>query len=97
MEEIISELRNKCNYSGMRNTINCYRDNVLDGGFRAFSRKSFIPEHGLNVRFDGEDAQDDGGPAREFLQLAVKTIANMGIFGGSSNHRTLTLDYAGWL
>ena len=59
---------------GTPNLVNVVRDNVLDGGFRAFKRKNFKPEARLSVCFIGEDGIDDGGLQREFATLALKEI-----------------------
>lgn len=45
-----------------KNIVNVDRDNVLDGGFRGFSRKSFDPLSPLDVKFSDEDGIDTGGP-----------------------------------
>jgi len=60
------------------------RENVVDGGLRAFGRLSFKPTAPLNVVFVGEDGQDTGGPSRVFLRLAMSGVQNMHVFGGTS-------------
>ena len=56
------------------NVVNVCRDDVLDGGLRAFARKNFNPANKLSVRFAGEPGIDNGGPTRDFLRLAMTAI-----------------------
>lgn len=76
-----------------KNIVNVDRDNVLDGGFRGFSRKSFDPLSPLDVKFSDEDGIDTGGPTREFLRLAMNSVKDLPIFAGPDNQKMLVLDY----
>jgi len=80
---------------GTKNIVNVERMNVLDGGFRAFSRPKFDPTRQLSVKFSGEDGVDTGGLTREFLRLALVGIQNLPIFCGPADGRNMALDYKG--
>jgi len=79
----------------MKNLINVDRNDVLDGGFRGFKRKSFNPHQLLSVKFSGENGIDTGGLTREFLPLAMREIKKQSIFHGSENALNLSMDYRG--
>ena len=49
---------------------------------RAFSKSSFDVSKMLKVRFVGEPSVDEGGPRREFFQLAVKDALSSELFEG---------------
>ena len=93
--DIISDLSHDIDGDGLKNLVNVDRSNILDGGFRAFRRKSFNPLHKLNVRFSGEDGIDSGGLTTEFLRLCINAIRDHAIFTGPENCRTLCLTYKG--
>lgn len=42
----------------------------------------------LHVRFIGEEAEDGGGPRREYFRLVLKAIAHSSLFYGPDGHRT---------
>ncbi|KAL3882056.1 hypothetical protein ACJMK2_028431 [Sinanodonta woodiana] len=90
--EILSKLESRV-ITSRKNVVNVHRDNVLDGGFRAFGRKSFDIWHELDVKFSGEDGIDSGGPQREFMRLALKAIKELPIFSGPDHAKMLVLDY----
>ena len=83
------------NPDSLKNKVNVTRDNILDGGLRAFAQPLFNPCAQLSVVFVAEDSQDTGGPTREFLRLALVGIQNLRIFQGPSTRRMITLDYTG--
>lgn len=56
--------------------MNVVRDNVLEGGFRAFSRKTFDPLTPLSVKFVGEMGIDNGGLTAELSRLIMSAIAD---------------------
>ena len=92
--DVLRCLESNIDSDGAKNIVNVIREDVLDGGFRGFMRKTFNPCHKLSVRFSGEAAIDDGGPTREFLRLALYQI-EMKLFYGESNGKFLTLDADG--
>jgi len=94
-EELLVNLASVVDLCGMKNIVNVNRDDMLDGAFRAFARKSFDPSKLLNVRFTGEDGIDNGGLTREFLRLAVTAIGSSSIFTGSGYSKNIQLDYKG--
>ena len=79
---------------GKANIVNVMRDDVLDGGLRAFKRQNFNPNNKLNVRFIGEQAIDNGGPTKEFLRLALREVERR-FFDGPPTNKTLVLNSAG--
>lgn len=42
----------------------------------------------LNICFIGEEAEDGGGPRREFFRLILKALADSGLFYGPEEYRT---------
>ena len=42
----------------------------------------------LNVRFIGEEAEDGGGPRREYFRLVLKAIADSSLFYGPEGYHT---------
>ena len=76
------------------NIVNVTRDNVMDGGFRAFRRKHFDPNDRLHVKFAGEQGIDEGGPSREFLELMFVAIRKRYFYGEDQNMH-LRLDATG--
>lgn len=57
---------------------------------RALRRPSFNPYIGLDITFIGEDAQDEGGPLREFFRLIWTAVSSdSSIFGGPEGARSL--------
>lgn len=94
---LLTKLRTAVDTNGCKNIVNVDRGDVLDGGIRAFRRKTFKPEKLLSVRFSGEDGVDNGGLRREFMQLAVTAVSNLSIFSSTEMNRgkNLALDYKG--
>ena len=67
------------------------RRRIWEDTKRAFKRASFDSRIGLHVQFIGEDAQDAGGPLREYFRLLWNGIANDGkLFQGESGKKVLT-------
>ncbi|KAL3853765.1 hypothetical protein ACJMK2_017279 [Sinanodonta woodiana] len=91
LPEILTKLESRI-VTSRKNIVNVHRENVLDGGFRAFGRKSFDSWCELHVRFSGEADIDTGGPQREFMRLALKAIKKLPIFGGPDNEKILVYD-----
>jgi hypothetical protein len=57
---------------------------------RALRRSSFNPHIGLDIKFIGEDAQDEGGPLREFFRLLWVAISrDKCIFNGPEEAMSL--------
>ncbi len=81
---------------GGKNIVNCDREDVLDGGLRAFARPTFDHTCELTVRFVGEDGIDSGGLTREFLRLAIRQLQQSSLFEGDINRRFLTLNDKGF-
>jgi hypothetical protein len=58
---------------------------------RALQRPSFDSRIGIHIVFIGEEAQDAGGPLREYFRLLWRDIAGDGcLFAGSEEGRVLT-------
>ena len=76
------------------NIANVVRDCVMDGGIRAFARKTFIDECPLNVKFAGEFRIDNVGPSREFPRLLLPEINNR-YFYRPEKGRNLRIDAIG--
>ena len=59
------------------------RSHLVADTLRAFSKPTFDVSKSLKVVFVGEPSVDEGGPRREFFQLALKEIfAHSGLFSG---------------
>jgi len=71
--------------------VNVDRQNVLDGGLRAFGRKSFNPLCLLDVNFVAEDGIDTGGLTKEFMRLAMSDTIELPIFAGEKTARILRM------
>ena len=98
METALERLQDQIQHDGPHAlVVNVARADVLDGALRAFSRSTFDCRRPLNVRFSGEAGIDEGGPAREFMRLALHGISESSIFTGPENARNLTLDSKGTL
>ena len=67
------------------------RRHIWNDTKRALRRPAFNPHIGLDVSFIGEDAQDEGGPLREFFRLLwVAISSDSSIFTGAEDARLLT-------
>ena len=93
--EIMTRLISAMELDSPKNIVNVDRDNILDGGFRAFQRTSFNPHRLLNVRFTGEDGIDTGGLSNDFMRLSVHAVQSLSIFAGAENSKWIALDYNG--
>ncbi len=98
-EEILLELGQQINYN-LSCRFNINRKNVLDGGFRAFGRKSYDPFRRISVRFSDEsgnfeEAVDLGRPRREFLSLLMEEIEKSAMLAGPDGQKNLALDSVG--
>lgn len=71
-----------------KNLINIRRQHCWKDALNKLSKPNFIPERKLSVRFaddvgTSEGVVDEGGPTREFLRLAIKSMYDTsGMFGG---------------
>lgn len=74
-----------------KNIISVYRDDVLDGGMRAFKKQRFNMHRPLDVLFEGEMGIDAGGPRREFMRLAMAQIRGLPIFVGTDSNKYFNL------
>ena len=63
-----------------RQRLHVRRNSLVKDTLAAFSRSSFDVSKMLKVVFIPEGAVDDGGPCREFFQLAVKEVLKSGSF-----------------
>lgn len=98
-KEILSELASVIDRSSV-SRFNINRNNILDGAFRGFRRKSFHPSKCITVKFaddDGtfEEAVDLGGPRREFFRLLLHALEQSPVFKGMEGQRNLALDSKG--
>ena len=75
--------------------INVDRNDVLDGGFRAFKRPTFHPRMLLNVKFSGEDKIDGCCLSKKFMRLSLKQIQNLPIFGETEHSKVFLLNLKG--
>ena len=50
------------------------RKHLWEDTVRAVTKSNFWCNHSLKVHFIGEEAEDEGGPRREFFRLAVTAI-----------------------
>jgi len=94
--DIITELSTTINRCNGITKFNICRANLWDGARRAVLRKTFVPESVISVKFtddigQAEGAVDEGGPRREFLQLAVDYLMNDSpVFVGPAESRHLS-------
>ena len=67
--------------------IHVRRSHVLKDSLRALSNPHFKDSKMLKVRFIGEQAEDEGGPRREFFRLATReAFCSSGLFVGWPDH-----------
>lgn len=67
--------------------INVRRRQIFQDGMRAFAKPSFDVSKMLKVRFISEQAQDEGGPRREFFRHMIKVaLQNPSLFTGWPSH-----------
>ena len=66
-----------------RQRIHVRRSHLITDAIRAFSKSTFNASKMLKVVFVGEPSVDEGGPRREFFQLAMKdAFTTTGLFAG---------------
>nr|XP_054592854.1 G2/M phase-specific E3 ubiquitin-protein ligase-like [Nothobranchius furzeri]XP_054592855.1 G2/M phase-specific E3 ubiquitin-protein ligase-like [Nothobranchius furzeri] len=71
------------NLSGLVQKICIRRRKLLDTAIRAMSRLSFSWNDSPEIEFFGEEADDMGGPQREFFRLLmIEVQSTLGIFEG---------------
>ena len=63
-----------------RQRLHVRRSNLVIDTLNAFSRRSFDVSKMLKVVFISEGSVDEGGPRREFFQLAVKEVLKCGSY-----------------
>ncbi|XP_067088310.1 G2/M phase-specific E3 ubiquitin-protein ligase-like [Osmerus mordax] len=95
-KEILLELGKNINYN-LSCRFNINRNNVLDGAFRAFNRKSYNPFKRISVKFSDETGHveegiDLGGPRRELLSLLMEDIERSPMLAGPDGQKNLALD-----
>ncbi|KAJ7999929.1 hypothetical protein DPEC_G00199500 [Dallia pectoralis] len=95
-KEILLELGKNINYN-LSCRFNINRNNVLDGAFRAFGRKSYNPLNIISVKFSDEtvnleEGVDLGGPKRELLSVLMEEIEHSLMLAGPDGHKNLALD-----
>lgn len=67
------------------------RKHIWEDSLRAFKKHSFSHQKLLRVHFIGEEAEDAGGPRREYLRLLMKELADKsGVLEGPEGHNVLT-------
>ena len=67
--------------------INVRRKYIFEDAMRAFTKSSFTVSKMLKVRFISEQAQDEGGPRREFFcQLMKEALQQPTLFIGWPDH-----------
>ncbi len=76
----------------LKNKVNVYRENVLEGAKTAFQRQCFDPVCKLSVKFAEEDGFDLGGPSREFLRLAIEQTRTQPIWSEKEDGLILILN-----
>ena len=79
------------NFNGPRQTLRIRRKHIWTDTKSALSEEGCIVNHGICVKFDGEEAVDSGGPLREYFELLWKMLQfNAFLFAGHENCRILT-------
>ena len=67
------------------------RKHLWEDTVRYMSKNAFKQNHSLKVNFIGEEAEDEGGPRREFLRLAVTAVCNYsGVLQGPECRKTFS-------
>lgn len=66
------------------------RKDVIRSVKFAMRKDDFCFKRPLHVIFAGEEAEDEGGPRREFFRLLMKEVISGGILEGTSGHMTFT-------
>ncbi|KAK0147047.1 G2/M phase-specific E3 ubiquitin-protein ligase [Merluccius polli] len=81
--------------AGLVSTICIRRKKLLESAIRALSRVTFCWTESPHIEFVGEDADDMGGPQREFFRLLmIEVQTTLGIFEGKVGQVFLTYDQA---
>ncbi|KAF5887442.1 G2/M phase-specific E3 ubiquitin-protein ligase-like isoform X1, partial [Clarias magur] len=76
-------------------TICVRRKKLLESAIKAISRASFCWTYSPRIEFVGEDADDLGGPQREFFRLLmIEVQTTLGIFEGKGGQVFLSYDQA---
>ncbi|XP_042268207.1 uncharacterized protein LOC121897638 isoform X1 [Thunnus maccoyii] len=80
---------------GLASTICIRRKKLLESAIKAISRASFYWTYSPVIEFVGEDADDMGGPQREFFRLLmIEVQTSLGIFEGKAGQVFLSYDQA---
>ncbi|XP_031559871.1 G2/M phase-specific E3 ubiquitin-protein ligase-like [Actinia tenebrosa] len=67
------------------------RNHIWEDSLRAFKKHSFSHQKLLRIHFIGEEAEDAGGPRREYLRLLMKELAEKsGVLEGPEGHKVVT-------
>ena len=103
VSELLKSHANKVCFTAIipeqRQRISVRRKHVWNDIKCALRQPGFNDSIGINVVFIGEDAQDAGGPSREFFHLVLKQMSHDGnLFGGQSSqcvlaHNVLALQF----
>ena len=92
MKTLVSNLKIETDIDD-RQVVRVRRSHLWEDSLRAFRKESMDTSKLLNVHFIGEEAADEGGPRREYLQLLLNSIVNKaGILEGSEKRRIFTLN-----
>ena len=67
------------------------RKHLWEDTVRSISKNAFKQNHSLKFHFIGEEAQDEGGPKRDFLRLAMTAVCNhSGVLQGLECRKTFS-------
>ncbi|KAM6999930.1 uncharacterized protein LKV04_004864 [Tautogolabrus adspersus] len=92
---ILSTFREDHLSGGVISTICIRRKKLLESAIKAISRVTFCWTDSPQIEFVGEDADDMGGPQREFFRLLmIEVQTSLGIFEGKAGQVFLSYDQA---
>ena len=67
------------------------RKHLWEDTVRSISKNAFKQNHSLKVHFIGEESEDEGGPKRDFLRLAMTAVCNdSGVLQGLECRKTFS-------
>ncbi|XP_060921705.1 uncharacterized protein LOC132995645 [Labrus mixtus] len=92
---ILSAFREDHLSGGVISTCCIRRKKLLESAIKAISRVTFCWTDSPQIEFVGEDADDMGGPQREFFRLLMIAVqTSLGIFEGKAGQVFLSYDQA---